>query len=125
MNDVVLLVHRDQYLARHYARYLAADGLRSVIVEDAEACESFTTEHRPAVILLSLGTCLDRGFGFLKDLCSSFSRPSVFVLAESSERSDVQKCLEGGCSGFFIRRHTKPEQIARAIRRFVVSPDTV
>jgi DNA-binding transcriptional MerR regulator len=109
----VLLAERDPYTAELQEHFLRTEGFDVEVVLSGEAALGALTVRPPAVAIIEL--LISGGTGL--DLCRSFKRHGVPVIAASVLRSRDQ-ALEAGADAF-LRKPLDPAQLASAIRELL------
>jgi DNA-binding transcriptional MerR regulator len=109
----VLLAERDPYTAELQEHFLRTEGFDVEVVLNAEAALGALTVRPPAVAIIEL--LISGGTGL--DLCRSFKRHGVPVIAASVLRSRDQ-ALEAGADAF-LGKPLDPAQLASAIRELL------
>lgn len=109
----VLLAERDPYTAELQEHFLRTEGFDVEVVLSGEAALGALTVRPPAVAIIEL--LISGGTGL--DLCRSFKRHGVPVIAASVLRSRDQ-ALEAGADAF-LGKPLDPAQLASAIRELL------
>jgi DNA-binding transcriptional MerR regulator len=109
----VLLAERDPYTAELQEHFLRTEGFDVEVVLSGEAALGALTVRPPAVAIIEL--LISGGTGL--DLCRSFKRHGVPVIAASVLRSRDQ-ALEAGADAF-LGKPLDPVQLAAAIRELL------
>jgi CheY-like chemotaxis protein len=109
----VLLAERDPYTAELHEHFLRTEGFDVEVVLNGEAALGALTVRPPAVAIIEL--LISGGTGL--DLCRSFKRHGVPVIAASVLRSRDQ-ALEAGADAF-LGKPLDPAQLASAIRELL------
>jgi DNA-binding transcriptional MerR regulator len=109
----VLLAERDPYTAELQEHFLRTEGFDVEVVLNGEAALGALTVRPPAVAIIEL--LISGGTGL--DLCRSFKRHGVPVIAASVLRSRDQ-ALEAGADAF-LGKPLDPAQLASAIRELL------
>ena len=109
----VLLAERDPYTAELQEHFLRTEGFDVEVVLNGEAALGALTVRPPAVAIIEL--LISGGTGL--DLCRSFKRHGVPVIAASVLRSRDQ-ALEAGADAF-LAKPLDPAQLASAIRELL------
>jgi DNA-binding transcriptional MerR regulator len=109
----VLLAERDPYTAELQEHFLRTEGFDVEVVLNGEAALGALTVRPPAVAIIEL--LISGGTGL--DLCRSFKRHGVPVIAASVLRSRDQ-ALEAGADAF-LGKPLDPAHLASAIRELL------
>ena len=115
----VMIVAEDAYMVGIYTRAFEASGYDVVHMQSAEVCLERLSEERPSAIVLSLVLEQMNGFSLLEQLRvhPNASTVPAFVLTRLSDRSDIRRCHELGCRGYFIKPHARPTDLLQALER--------
>ncbi len=118
----VLIVEEDVFLASIYSKTFERNGYQVRSVPSGEACLQELAGNRPHAIVLSLMFERMNGFSVLERIRTDPKTADIptFVLTRLADPSDIRKCREFGCSGYFIKPHTRPEDVLRAVEEAVV-----
>jgi CheY-like chemotaxis protein len=119
----VLIVEEDAFLVSIYSGMFERSGYGVTSVQNGEACLLALERERPHAIVLSLVFERMSGFSVLERLRTDPKMADIpaFVLTRLADPSDIRRCREFGCTGYFIKPHTRPEDVLRAVERAVLA----
>ncbi|MCZ8534004.1 response regulator transcription factor [Psychrobacillus psychrodurans] len=100
-----LIVDDEIALAETTCEYFNMFEVKTAFVTNAEECERFLEEHKPALILLDINLGNESGFDLCKKLRETTQIPILFISARSSD-DDVLIALNIGGDDYIHKPYT-------------------
>lgn len=107
-----LIVDDEIALAETTCEYFNMFEVKTAFVTNAEECERFLEEHKPALILLDINLGNESGFDLCKKLRETTQIPILFISARSSD-DDVLIALNIGGDDYIHKPYTLSILIAK------------
>ena len=117
----VLIVEEDAFLVSIYSKTFERGGYGVTSVPSGEACLQALADSHPHAVVLSLVFDRMNGFSVLEQLRTDPKTAHIptFILTRLADPSDIRRCRACGCTGYFIKPHTRPEDVLRAVARVI------
>lgn len=121
MNETILIIEDDAFLAGIYAQKLEAEGFKAVLSTNGEDGLKQVQKEKPALVLLDLVLPKMTGFELLEILKHDPATASipVLIMTNLAERKDVERCMALGAAGYVIKAHVLPHETVGKIKEIL------
>jgi len=114
----ILLVEDDSLIVRIYKTRLEADGYEIEAVSKGDRVLNYLLDGGFNLVLLDIVLPGETGFEVLRKIRSNpkLKDIKVLVLSNLGEKKKVEKALKMGASGYLIKAHFKPSEVADKVK---------
>ena len=119
MAKKICIVEDDQSIQEMYKIKFMAEGYEVSTANNGEEGLATIKEAKPDLVLLDLVMPKMDGFEVLKRLQADESgkKPIVYVLSNLGQSSEIEKGINEGADGYFVKSNMTPTQLAEEVKR--------
>jgi DNA-binding response OmpR family regulator len=121
--QTILLVEDDRFLRRAAEAMLQRRGFTVFTASDGEEAVRLAREAQPSVVLLDVIMPKLQGFEVLRILKEdpATTRTPVIMLSNLGQESDVQRALDRGARGYFVKANLSLEDLVKRVEEALAS----
>ena len=119
----ILLVEDDRFLRRAAEAMLQRRGFTVFTASDGEEAVRLAREAQPSVVLLDVIMPKLQGFEVLRILKEdpATTGTPVIMLSNLGQESDVQRALDRGARGYFVKANLSLEDLVKRVEEALAS----
>lgn len=119
----ILIIEDDLDFRNSLRDFLAAHNFAVSTADDGEQAMERLLAHRPDLVLLDLLLPRVHGFEVLKRIRTypeaAVAKTPVVILSNLSSQADLEKAKELVVAGYFVKSHTKNEEVLNKIKEIL------
>ena len=121
MSKKILIVEDELFIAEMYKIKFESYGHEVVIAHDGEEGIQVASKFMPDLVLLDLMMPHKDGYQTLKELREDERTKllKVFILSNLGQKEEIDKGIELGADGFFVKAHLTPTQLLEKVNKLI------
>ena len=123
MSKKILIVEDELFIAEMYKIKFESYGYEVATAHDGEEGIKVANKFMPDLVLLDLMMPRKDGYHTLKDLreAEKTKNLKVFILSNLGQKEEIDKGIEMGADGFFVKAHLTPTQLLEKVNEIINS----
>ncbi len=121
MAKKILIVEDEAFIAEMYKIKFQSGGYEVALAHDGVEGVQMAGEFMPDLVLLDLMMPHKDGYQTLKELRGDEKTKElkVFILSNLGQKEEIDKGVEMGADGFFVKAHLTPSQLLEKVNEII------
>ncbi len=121
MAKKILIVEDEAFIAEMYKIKFESDDYEVILAHDGNEGVELAYEFLPDLILLDLMMPHKDGYQTLREIRAGEKTKAlrVFILSNLGQKEEIDKGMELGADGFFVKAHLTPTQLLEKVNEIL------